>query len=66
MQLTSEIPEEFHEEDHHKALAFDYTSAAYEAFLDGNDTYEEQDQMLEARYGAYVVCLQHRLFNYFH
>jgi kinetochore protein NDC80 len=46
----SDVPEEFDTEDHHRALAFDYVISAYEAFLDGSDTFEEQEKMFDDRY----------------
>jgi kinetochore protein NDC80 len=46
----SDVPEEFGAEEHHNALAFEYTVSAYEAFMDGLDTFDDQDKMLEERY----------------
>jgi kinetochore protein NDC80 len=50
LQDPSDVPDEFELEDHHRALSFDYTVSAYEAFMDGADVFEEQDKMLEDRY----------------
>ena len=45
------MPENFEDENHHAALAFNYYSDAYGAFLSGADDFREQDQYLETRYG---------------
>jgi kinetochore protein NDC80 len=47
---SADVPEEFDTEDHHRALAFDYVISTYEAFLDGADTFEEQEKKFEDRY----------------
>lgn len=49
------VPEEFHDPIHHQALAFDYFAEAYIAFFHGADIFEEQDKVLEARYGMFVT-----------
>ena len=41
----------FDDENHHKALEFNYYSDAYGTFLAGADDFSEQDQYLERRYG---------------
>jgi kinetochore protein NDC80 len=51
LQEPNDVPEEFEDPNHHQALAFDYYTEAYGFFLDGADAFEEQDQVLESRYG---------------
>jgi kinetochore protein NDC80 len=60
LQDTSEIPDEFDDPNHHKALAFDYMVDAYDVFLGGSDVFDEQRRALEDRYGIYhnkILCL---------
>ena len=49
------MPEEFDDPNHHQALAFEYYTEAYGFFLDGADAFEDQDQVLENRYGRSVI-----------
>lgn len=55
LQNPADVPDEFDDPNHHQALAFEHYTEAYGFFLEGADTFEEQDQILEARYGK--VCL---------
>lgn len=52
LQESTEVPEEFDDPNHHQALAFEYYTDAYGFFLEGADVFEEQDQILENRYGT--------------
>jgi kinetochore protein NDC80 len=52
LQESAEVPEVFDDPNHHQALAFDYYTEAYGFFLDGADAFEDQDQILESRYGT--------------
>jgi len=52
LQESTEVPEEFDDPSHHQALAFEYYTDAYGFFLEGADVFEEQDQILENRYGT--------------
>lgn len=52
LQESTEVPEEFDDPNQHQALAFEYYTDAYGFFLEGADVFEEQDQILENRYGT--------------
>jgi hypothetical protein len=68
LQESTEVPEEFDDPNHHQAVAFDYYTDAYGFFLDGADAFEEQDQVLEGRYGklAIMELLRHHGAQYWY
>ena len=51
------IPENFHEEMHHTALAFRFCGDAYLEFLAGKDEFPLPYQRLEDRYGKPILDL---------
>ena len=51
LQDSKDVPEEFSDPHHHRALAMDFMVDAYDVFLAGSDSFEAQKQSLEARYG---------------
>ena len=54
LQDSKDVPEEFSDPHHHRALAMDFMVDAYDVFLAGSDSFEAQKQALEARYGQYI------------
>lgn len=52
LQDESLVPESWPEDEnnHHQAVLMTYYSQAYEVFLEGNDTYPEEDAWLAQRY----------------
>ncbi|OJT08860.1 hypothetical protein TRAPUB_211 [Trametes pubescens] len=50
LQEPSLIPDEFDDISHHLALAFDHHAGAYVDFLQGQDSFAEQEKVLEDRY----------------
>lgn len=55
LQNPLDVPDEFDDPNHHQALAFEHYTEAYGFFLEGADSFEEQDQILEARYGKVLL-----------
>lgn len=52
LQDIEHIPEQFSEDAHHWALAFNYYDCAYGTFLEGQDEFPQEREALEERYGA--------------
>ncbi|RDB24297.1 putative kinetochore protein NDC80 [Hypsizygus marmoreus] len=50
LQIPDQVPEEFDDPNHHRALAFDYFDQAYTVWLDLIDDFIEPNQYLEDRY----------------
>ncbi|EJD06000.1 uncharacterized protein FOMMEDRAFT_145334 [Fomitiporia mediterranea MF3/22] len=50
LQDVEQVPDNFDDENHHGALAFNYYGDAYGRFLSGEDNFSEQDQYLDQRY----------------
>ncbi|EPQ58622.1 hypothetical protein GLOTRDRAFT_37261 [Gloeophyllum trabeum ATCC 11539] len=50
LQDPNDVPEQFDSEDHHTALAFQYLDTTYQLYLEGMDTFPEQDKILEEYY----------------
>ncbi|KAH9946289.1 HEC/Ndc80p family-domain-containing protein [Epithele typhae] len=50
LQNPELVPEEFDDDEHHLALAFQHKCVAYEVFLQGQDVFPEQEKILEQRY----------------
>lgn len=55
LQEPTLIPDEFDDVSHHLALAFDHHAGAYVDFLQGQDSFPEQEKVLEDRYGMLLV-----------
>ncbi|EIM90401.1 uncharacterized protein STEHIDRAFT_75157 [Stereum hirsutum FP-91666 SS1] len=50
LQLLDTVPEEFDDENHHRALAFEHCVNTYERFLANSDDFTQEEQELEQRY----------------
>jgi kinetochore protein NDC80 len=53
---VDDVPEEFDDPWHHRALKFGYAESAYHEWINHNDDITAQKEWLEDRYGEYKLA----------